>query len=509
MHDIKHFKATPGLARRLLMFSQMNHMIFNEELVELAMSGLLGPKELEGLPFKLDQVQLSSLQYIRDWNSRGMILCSKPERGREVALANSWIEGGPLLIMAQPKFYAQWAQLVRDVYPDAKISVFGNPRYHEKELVFPEGVEFSEKPDFEADVFISSYGGLIWHDFLKQKTVNSTIVEELDHAGAINYKWDGAVKGMFHEIPKPVFIQNINSLPNDHGKDITTCLQSNGSKALTFIREQVTDLLWGGLTNMGVLMYSQAKDAEDYLVARGYTGLDNIKLLAMFGVSTHLLDDAQGHKAPIVFKDNTVKFLNQNKRKESGLHRLIERERAIEAETGSKLSSVVADALSGDGPSQALIGGLMGSQWANLKGQHLKHIHTNLANRLSRCVFLTEHKDLKRVLSLQFGLQMEDLSQSRDRQFTVARYLYPHLPTMLTPLQLRGLRPLSNLIVTIDDLIAEPNILQISNFLFIGELPLDPDYMEAVKEAAAASGTRLVTSVITDLFEEEIHRQLR
>lgn len=509
MHDIKTLKATPGLARRLLLMSQMNHMSFGDDLVELAMEGLLHPDQLKGFPYPIDAGQLSSLQFIRDWEGRGMILCQEATRGRSVALANAWLEGGSTLVMVQPKFYGLWAKLIRETFPEAKISVFGNPRYHEKGQEFPDGVEFSEKPDFEADVFISSYGALIWHNFFNHKTVNQTIVEELDNPGSLNYKWDDAVKGIFHEVPNPVFIQNINSLPIDHARDVFTSLQTNDSKPIQFIREQVTKLLWGGITTMGAFMYGHVKDAEDYLVGRGYTSMDNHKLLSLFGVSSHLLDDVQGHKKPIKFYDNTIKHLNQRRRQESGLSRFIEREMLIEEEAGVKLPAIVQDAIGGDRPSQALIGRLMVPQWASLKGQHLKQVHSNLANRTTRCLFLVNNQDLKRTLALQFGLQMADLSQVNDRQLTIGRYLYPMLHVQLSVDQWRSMRPLSNLIVTIDDMIAEPNLLNVTNFLFLGEPCLDRDYMEIITAAAAVSGTRLVTSVIRDTFEEEISEQLR
>lgn len=513
MHDIKNFAATPGLARRLLTFSQMNHMLFDEKLVDLAMTDLIGPEDLKGFTFALDQSQLACLQFVRDWNGRGMILCSKPERARHVALASVWLQGGTTLIMAQPKFYHLWANLVREVFPDAKISVFGNPRYHEKGQVFPSGVEFSEKPDTDADFFITSYGGVIWNNLLNTTTISQTIVEELDHQGSVNYKWEDAVKGLFHEIPSPLFIQDIHYLPQDAGRDNIASLQASGSKALQFVSETLNNLAWAGMTLLGGLSTcGKHRETEDYLVGRGYTGVDNLKLLSLFGASSHLLDDAQGHKAPITFYDSTIKDLlsmgNRKSRADSGLHRLIAREGAIEEETGVKLTATVQDALAGHKPSMTLIGGLQTAQWANLKSQHLKTIHGHLANRMSRCLFLTDHSDLKRSLLLNFGFQLEDLSTSKDRVLTVARYLSPLISVPLSAAQWQSLRPLSNLIVTIDDLIAEPNLLQVSNFLFLGEQPMSQDYWDAIKEAASASGTRIVNGVIRSTFEEHISKQL-
>lgn len=512
MHDTKTFKATGGLARRLLMFSQLNHMRFNEKLIDLAMTDLIDPQELQGFPFKLDNSQINALQFIRDWEGRAMLLAGSQGRGREVALASAWSQGGSLLVMAQPKFYGAWAALIQTMWPDKKICVFGNPRYNEKVDALPDGIEFSEKPDFSADVFITSYGGVVWSNFVNHKTVDQTIVEELDNEGAVNYKWEEAVKGIFHEIRKPIFIQNINSLPNDQGRDVIASLQSNVSKSMNFIRSTVTKYLWAGVPLFTTIGYANQRELDDYLTARSYTSVDNFKMLGLFGVSTHLLDDSEGHKKPIVFKDNTIKNLNQRKRPDSGLNRFVEREQFLEAKTGQKLPELVQSALGGHRPSQTLVGDLMVSQWATMKAQHLKNIHGNMANKTSRCLFLVENQDLKRALSLQFGIQIDDMSKTDDRNLMIARFLYPQMSTEwmnLTSIKQRAFRPLGNLLVSIDDLIAEPRLLETSNFLFLGELPLDQETYQAIKNAADASGTRVVTSVISSTFEEEIYKLIR
>lgn len=512
MHDVKKLPASPGLARRLLAFSQLNHMNFTGDLVDLAMKDLLTPGDFEAFPYSIDAGQLSTVQYVKDWEGRAMLLSGKSGRARHVALAHAWLSGGRTLIMTRPEFYADWAKWVKNIWPDSNLSVFGNPRYQEKAPAFPEGVVFSEKPDFTADIFITSYGGLIWHNFFNHTTVDQTIVEELDHQGAVNYKWEDALKGIFNEVPRPLFIQNINNLPNDSGRDNMTSLQSYGSKALQFLGKQITDYMWAGTSNMGgVVSGANLREAEDYLTGRGYTGVDNLRILSLFGVSSHLLDDVEGHKAPIMFWDNSVRDIlgDRQKRASSGLLRLPDRERAVEQETGIKIDQVVRSAVAGDRPSQTLVGSLMTPQWANLKARHLKHVHGNLATRMSRCLFLTSHHELKRALQLQFGLQMEDLAQVSDRTYAQIRFIHPSISMSMSYDQLYNFRPLSNLIVTLDDLIAEPKLLQVSNYLFLAEPIIDRDYMDAIKEAAEASGTRLVTSVTRSIFEEFLFRELR
>lgn len=513
MYDVKSLTATPGLARRLLQFSQINRLDFNTELAELALSDLLEPSDLQSFAFPIDKNQLASLQFVRDWNGRAMILSDMAEQARHVALASSWLSGGKTLVMAQPKFYSEWAHLIRESFPSSKISVFGNPRYLEKGVKFPDGVVFEERPDLAADFFITSYGGLIWHDLLNTVAINQTIVEELDSQGSVNYKWINAVKGLFHEIPSPLFIQDINHLPQDAGRGNLASLQTHGSKAMDFIGSCISDYLWAGMTHMNAITNgSNLRENEDYLSSVGYSGVDNLKLLSLFGVSSHLLDDIQGNKTPLTFYDSTIQTLLRAKptggRAESGLQRLVARERAVEEATGVKLYTTVQSALEGQESSMTLIGGLKTTQWANLKAQHLKTIHTQLANRMTKCLFLTENTDIKRALLLNLGPLLEDLSTSSDRTLTKGRFLHPIVSVPLTWEQQANMRPLSNIIITIDDLIQEPDLLLVSNFLFLAEPPMSQSYWDDIKAVAAISGTRIVNGVILKTFEEHISKQL-
>jgi hypothetical protein len=513
MYDVKKFTATPGLARRLLAFSQIHGLDFDQKLADLAFRDLLSPKDLQDFAFQLNSRQLESLQFIRDWQGRGMILCDRPEQGRHISLANAWLSGGRTVIMAQPKFYHVWAQMIRDAFPDSKISVFGNPRYMEKSANFPQGVEFSERPDLEADFFVTSYGGLIWHDLFNTVDIEQTIVEELSYPGAVNYKWGSGVNGLFYEVPKPIFIQDINDLPTDPGKDILASIQTNKSKALQFIGETITTYMWPGVKHLDAIANNyDIKECEDYLASIGYAGVDRLKILSLFGISSHLLESTSGARTPITFYDATIKSLVSVKKKDnsaSGLYRIFKRERLIEEETGLTVSNIVQRALNGDRPSMTLIGGLKTPQWASLKVQHLKSVHTQLANRLTKCLFLTESQDVRRSLMLSMGNQLEILS-SDDRERILTRYLDPIIFRSLPVDWWDKIRtPISNLVVTVEDLINEPDLLKASNFLFMVDPPMSQEYWDSIKEATSVTGTRIVNGIILSTFEEEIYKNLR
>lgn len=509
MFDTKTLKATPGLARRLLAFSAINGMTFDQGIAELAGEELVDPLTLQNLPWKIDGAKLAALQHIMDWRGRAMLLECGNERSREVALASAHLRGGKTLILAQPVFYVQWARLIREAWPTATISVFGNPRYAPKDVVYPQGIEFSDRPDLEADFLITSYGGIIWHDLVGNLNVNQTIVEELDNNGSINHKWNDAVTGMFHELPAPLFIQNVFNLPADNGRDNMASLQVRSSRALQYMGQLVHTLMWAGTAVTRPLVANTLQEVDNYLATKGYRNMDLLELIAFYGVSSHLLEDKNGSKTGLTFFDSTIAQLRSSSvRNDSGLKRFIEREQDLKHQTGRSLEELVQSALDGDAVTQTLVGALMTSQWANLKSNHLKTIHTNMTNRLSRNLFLVENQDMKRNLRLQFGPVMDDLSTATDRRFTMARFFWPSNPLSLTPLQWQNIKGLGNLIVTLDDLITEPLLMETANFLFAPEWILDRETYQLIQAAADASGTRIVSSVLTGTVEEIIHRKL-
>ena len=511
MYDVKTLKATPGLARRLLHFSQMNHMVFGEDLIELAMSGLVDPKDLEGFAYPMNAAEISTLQHVEDWDGRAMILADGPDRGRKIALASAFLKpGSKSLILTQPKCYPVWANLILEVWPDAKISVFGNPRYQEKNNPLPDGVEFKESYDADADFFISSYSGVIWQNFVAQKIHDQTFVEEFENQGTVSYKWEAAVKGIFREMPKPLFLQNINTLPSDNGRSNFSSLQLVSSRAMSYLSDLVSDYMWAGLQTARPLMTQYTfKEAEEYLTRHNYHGLDSFKIMSLFGVSSHLLEESDGTKKPLVFRDGTVHQLKSSgKRKDSGLYRMVEREQGLKESTGLSITELVRDILDGKRPSETLSGPLMGTQWANLKSSLVKNTHEHLTARSTRSLILADHPDLRRALRLQFGATLEDLRQVDDYDYVVSRFLHPMLTGKVSLKKWDAMKPLQSLIVNLDDLINEPYLLQAANYLFMPELPMDRDFYEGVRAAADAQGTRLVHNVLDDTFEAKIFKEI-
>jgi len=502
MFDVKKLPATPGMARRLLTICQHKDIILNDSLAEMAAQDLLDTETIDRVPWKLDGSMVQALQHVLDWNGRAMLLDYSNDRSRKVALSSAHLRGGKTLIIANPDFFVSWAKLIADAWPDSTMSVFGNQRYVPKNATFPHGVQFTDAPDMEADFLITSYGGVVGNNLIATLDANQTIVEELDHQSALNYKWMDAVNAMFKELPAPLFIQNIYSLPTDSGRNILTSLEMSSSKAFQFIGQNLYTFLWPGLGAARPLANNDTKAMEDYLVAHGYKNLTPLSILSFYGVSSHLLDDASG--GDLVFFDNTIKeFRKHHSRRDSGLQRLVEREEALIRQRSCSMRELVHAALDGDTVIQELIGALRTTQWSNLKAQHLKSIHTTLTNSGSRSLFLVTSMDLKRPLRLQFGIGIDDLSTSGDKSNTINRFIASSSNWS------RPVKSLNNLIVSVDDLIEYPELLRDAGFLFMPEWPLDEQEYCLLHDAAEASGTRIVTSVLKGTHEEEIYKKLQ
>ena len=511
MFDVKTVLATPGTARRLLEFANVGNISFDEKLVELAMQGLLSKEDLAAFPCDLPDEALPTLQHISDWQGRAILLCGDNEPARKVALANAWLKSATKqLILAQPKFYPDWCNLILEIWPEAKISVFGNMRY-QNNLKYPDGIKFTESADFEADFFITSYTGVLWNDLLGRVTVDQTIVEELDCPSAFANRWEHSVTAIFKEIPHPIFIQNINSLPVDPGKDIFTCLQMPNSKASNFLANKLIRIVWGfaPVSKLGSIHYH--KEAENYLALRNYHGLDFAKILEMLGVSSHMLKNVTASSEPMVFRDSKMLNVKSGKNKTSGLYRIYERELELEDATGRKLSDVVRGAVMGDPHLQTLVGALRTSQIATMKAVGVKASYTNIASKMTRSLFLVEDSPfMKRALGLQFGQTLEDLSKSPHTKITTEGFFWPHDVdgVGMSWQDYQSIKPINNLIVSIDELIAEPRFLLHANFLFVPEIPLDREDFHTILDAANSQGTRVILNIIESSFDEEIFKQI-
>lgn len=507
MLNLVTLPSSPGMARRLLAFSRLNGMKFDDAIVELAMTDLVGPDELQGSGLMLSSSEFAALQYVLDWKGRALLLDTGKERTRKVALASLWSRPlGQTVVLARPREYAAWATEILKVWPSARISVFGNPRYNDKADVLPNGLIFSETPDITADFLITSYGGLIYNDLVTLDSLKYSIIEEFSHNHQVNYKWQSAVTGVLSELPCPLVLQDAIELPTDHKQDVVTALQTSGSTALTWLGDFASLCLFGGNDLITcVTDEKKNKAAISYLSIRGYTGHHLFTLLSAVGISTDLLTSTDQRTDVIAVYDNTVSKLKNGKkdRKESGLHRLIQREAEIKAHTGLPLGRTILDALDGDDAATALVDGLMTTQWASVKAQHLKKVVDDLFTFLSRIIIVADRPELIRSLRLQFGGVAEHLSSLADCGPAINRFIGRN---MLVQQNGTNIKPLRILIVSKDEL--DPSLLEAANFLIVGDWPRSLQDHARLDALAQDHNLRMVYSVLRDTFETELFSQL-
>jgi hypothetical protein len=246
------------------------------------------------------------------------------------------------------------------------------------------------------------------------------------------------------------------------------------------------------------------KEAEDYLAKHHYSGVDILKLFNLIGVSTDLLDGNAANK-PLVFHDTSLTTLLESKNTTSGLLRIKARERDLEQSEGLKLPELTRRALSGDRASQGLIGALKTAQWATLKSQHLKSVQGTMSNRLSRNLFLVENLDLIRSLRLQFGPAIT-VFDPNDADYDLM--CFKNTTADVLPWAKTTYKPIQNLIVSLEDMISQPDLLKYTNYLYLPELPLDSEDYRIICDAAESSGTTIILTIIDSSIEEEIFLQL-
>jgi hypothetical protein len=498
--------ASSGLARRLIAFSRLNGMTFDAKLAELAVENLISHSDFDAFPHKFNQYEYAAIQHVLDWNGRSMLLDSGVDRLRTIALASVWIRpAGQTLILSRPRDYADWVDAIREIWPNATVSVFGNQRHVARDKPLPDGYDFSEIPDISADFLITSYGGMIWNDIHVLDSLKYTIVEELSDTKQINHKWEEALLGAFKELQAPLLLQDITMLPKDKGANVVTSLSTSSSQAIHQIGETLGRFVFGGSHLPGFVTNERGnKSLTYYLSMRGYTGHSTLDLLNCFGVSSDLLRDGEIKTDVVTFYDQTVADAKSKKLTvDSGIGRLINRESLVEDELGLRIEQIATDAVYGDMVSQRALRDLMNNAWASLKGQHVKKIVDDLFSYLSRTIVVSDNPELIRVLRLQFGKSAEHLGSVDNPDFVKARFAERNM--FIGP---NGrAKPLRILIASTADLL-DPTILDAANYLILADTPLSvEDYLD-MKDLSDEFGIRLVLSVQRGTFEEKVHSNL-
>lgn len=501
MFDVKRLPRSPEFARRLINFCEISNLVFDEELVNLALNGLIHRDQFKNYPYALDDDQISALQYVNDWQGRSLLLGEDNQRLRTTALASVFGKDGGLLILSQPQYYHEWILLVQKVFPKSKISVFGNQRYlkPDHKAQFPKGIEFTADPDYESEIFITSYGGVIWNNFLSDASFTHTIIEELSNLENLHHKWETSVAGMVRELPNPIYLQNILDLPTETTMNQLAGCQIPMSKTNRHISILLQNYVRAGVPHILNSFMNDTRIVPEYLKIRGYKNFDFLKLYSLFGVSSHLIDSS----SPIIFYDESIKDLKNSKiskQKNSGLNRLVEKQSDMLQTSQRTLSDTVRIALDGDDVMATLVGQLMDNQWATLKASHIKTFSRRLSGQMAKCLYLTSNMDLIRGLKIHSGTSQgfAILSEYEEPQKIKDRFL-----------ERTGweLIPLNHLVINKTELL-DSDLFTKTNFIILGDIPLNRKEFIDLQELAKKYDIKLIIPITLSTWEEEIYQQL-
>lgn len=506
MYDIKNLPATPANARRLIEFAKLNGMVLADNILQLAQENTVGCSDLDGTALELDQSEQQILQRLSDWQGRGMILGDGFNRPRHIALAYVKLNGGPTLVLTDPKFYGQWVSKIQTNFVGSSISVFGNPRYKSVAGPLPGGVEYSEEPNVNADFIISSFVSVVWNDLLAKFTPSQSIVEELEQS----YKWSDLINGVVTELPSPIVITNVQKT----GGDISNIMSQISRGPTAGLVGVIADKVWCG-ADLPNHMLNLDNAGSEYLRSRGYLNMTPLSVLPVLGVSAELLQvDLQ---APInVYDRSAIARFGKKRRTESGVSDVVNREAKLELATGRPVEEIVARAIAGDETAKEQLTSLRTSRWASLKAASVKTAIDSVVGSLSRVLIVAENPDLIRKMMITLStttdrrsFKCDTLVNQTDRNPIIGRYLAPD-PAYLkyAPNQNIKLRALNALIVSPSDL-DESDLLKVSDYVMLAEWPMDQATFDVINEDyTMPNGARLITSTLMGTFEEHLLKHL-
>lgn len=503
MFETKTFSATPANARRLLEFNKLKGTLVTEEVQELATRDTVASRLAES-NIQLDDAQKAALQRILDWNGRGMLLMDKLDQGKEVAQAVCKLRGvNKVLVLCSANQSGPWAELFQTEFPELEICVFGNMR-HKGSAKLPAGVKFEESPNTSADVIITNFMSVVWHDLLDNWVPEQVLVEEFSAAGSgiSSLKNKETLAALFQELPSPLFLQNVTGYRHN-GALLHSETRKRQQNILWDLEEILDWGVWASCGFPGRALIQKTPTVTKAMQGWGYGSLDAWRALPMLGVSTELVNMDNG---PVTDHKDQRAASHFARGKKDGYSRVIQREREQLAEKGLTGKEVVRRALNGDPASKALIEGLRTMQWANAKAASIRTIIEDVGIFPARSLIICENPNLRRALLLNLSFTGYDKSSycdvlppMGDRDAIKARFFKTEA--------LSG-KPISAMLVSLQDL-DDPALLHIADNIIFAEWPLDRAIYDVVKEEyALPNSCRLIQTTLEQTIEEEIRIQV-
>lgn len=511
MFDQKKLPATPSTARKLCELAKFSRLHLDDLVLDLANQDRVTADEFDNLP--LDDADLTVLQRVVDWKGRGIILGLGRERTRRIAVASlKSLESETFLILTKPAEYVAWALLARKHWPQANISVFGNPRYLKKSQDLLEGVKVTETPDHTADIIITSYGSVIWHNLLDRFKPTRTIVEEIESTRSITYHWEDVINGLFGELPAPLFLQDIQLLLGKNTDEILPDakiqLRDFHSAANQFIFERLVPMVLGGLPSAYNNLGGTNADRRQYLNDRGYAGLDPVSLYPVLGISSELIAETD---QIILLPDRRPLTITNKDHLAQNFARLNQAEVDLFQNSPAARRDLAQRAVSGDSAAQTTIASLRTPNWATIKASKIKDIIQKLGGSLSKYLIVADTPALVRALALNLASGQDNfrtssvLTGSSNPDAVVARYLYPDPAYKPYAVGLDvDTKTLDMIILPITGL-TNIDLIKKANFVIMAEWPLDQATFDVVREDylipnnCQVVGTSLAGTIESDL----------
>jgi hypothetical protein len=499
----KTFAATPANARRLLEFNRLKGTTVSEEVRALAAGDTVASR-MATIGVELDERQQAAMQRILDWNGRGMLLIDNQEQGREFATSLCKLrQTQKVLVITTTNQFGQWVEQIERDLAGVKVCVYGNPR-HKSSAGLPDHVPFADTPDTTADVIITNYISVAWHDLLATWLPDQTFVEEFTAPGSAvgAYKNKDLLAALFRELPAPLFLQNVTGY-RKNGVLVHSDHKSRSQNIFWDIQELLEWGVWASCGFPGRALLEKTSGVTRAMQGWGYGSIDAWRMLPSLGVSTELVLADNG---PVTdWLDQRVAS-HHARGKRDGFSRVLQRERDMLAEQGLSAEELVSSALRGDQTSKALIESLRTIQWANAKASSIKKVVEQVGLYPAHSLVIADNLNLHRALLLSLNFSGYDhasycatLPIGEERESVLFRFL--HAETNI-------LKPISTLIVSLSDL-DNPDLLHMADNIIFAEWPLDRAIYEVVKdEYAFPNNCRLVQTTLTGTIEEEIRRQV-
>lgn len=499
MFDVKNLPKTPEIARKLVGYAELSGMQLDPAIHDLASTNLVC---LDAFPVSLTDEEKASVQFIRDWNNRSIILEPTGTRAGLVALAATWVsEKKPLVILTRSDNFSRWANLARQVFPQESITVF--PYVARKTDSFPAGVEVSTTPNIESDIIITTAYHFTREGLMDRLSPGQFISDEFSTSKNLDYRNTSYVAGMLNEVENVILVQNLENLWLE-GMDQQSllnmlCLGNNNNH----LNQLICDVMWPNQTASGLYGYNI------YDVLRKHEGFnfDAHRFLSLFGICTNLVPRSETNRlVNIRFQNTSVERLKARAGKgdrRSNISGHLKADAALQRSKGKSLQELVNEVLDGAQPA-SIFNALHTPCYCEFKvGEIKRQFLTYFGNTDKR--FIVVAQDTGLATALKSELYRCDVGIGKTggaKRDVIGRYLFPRpeYKRYTDDRHISG-NEIRYLVSSIADL-DNADVLQNTNYILMAQYPTNRADYEYLLEVCREFKIVLVDFTFKGSFEE-------